>query len=42
MLRRHEAQKNLANLFSRWREIKDKDVKALNEQLRQANLPQIK
>jgi photosystem II stability/assembly factor-like uncharacterized protein len=37
-----EAQKNLANLFSRWREIKDKDVKALNEQLRQANLPQIK
>jgi photosystem II stability/assembly factor-like uncharacterized protein len=38
----NEAQKNLAALFARWGEIKDKDVKALNEQLRQANLPLIK
>jgi hypothetical protein len=36
-----EAQKNLAALFARWREIKDQDVKSLNEQLRQANLPTI-
>ena len=34
-----EAQKILAALFARWSEIKDKDVKSLNEQLRQANLP---
>ena len=38
----NEAQTNLAALFARWSEIKDKDVKVLNEQLRQANLPLIK
>jgi photosystem II stability/assembly factor-like uncharacterized protein len=38
----NEAQKNLASLFVHWSEIRDKDVKALNEQLRQANLPLIK
>jgi photosystem II stability/assembly factor-like uncharacterized protein len=34
-----EAQKSLAALLARWNEIKDKDVKTLNEQLGQANLP---
>jgi photosystem II stability/assembly factor-like uncharacterized protein len=33
-----EAQRALAGLMARWREIKSQDVKALNEQLRQANL----
>jgi photosystem II stability/assembly factor-like uncharacterized protein len=37
-----EAQKNFAELQGRWRELTDKDVKALNDQLRQANLPLIK
>lgn len=34
-----ELQKSLAALLERWSEIKNKDVKTLNEQLRQANLP---
>ena len=34
-----ETQKSLAALLARWGEIKNKDVKALNEQLRQANFP---
>lgn len=38
----NEAQTNLAALFARWSEMKDKDIKALNEQLRQANLSLIK
>ena len=33
-----EAQRSLAALLARWNEIKSKDVKALNEQLQQANL----
>jgi photosystem II stability/assembly factor-like uncharacterized protein len=36
-----EAQKTLAQLLARWQELKDKEVKALNEQLRQAKLPQV-
>jgi photosystem II stability/assembly factor-like uncharacterized protein len=34
-----EARNNLASLFGRWNEIKEKDVKALNSQLQAANLP---
>jgi photosystem II stability/assembly factor-like uncharacterized protein len=34
-----EYQRALAGLLQRWREIKTKDVPALNEQLRAANLP---
>lgn len=37
-----EAQKTLATLLARWQELKEKEGKALNDQLRQANLPQIK
>jgi hypothetical protein len=36
-----QLQRALAALLSRWNEIKEKDVKALNEQLRQAGLPVI-
>ncbi|HKC87210.1 MAG TPA: glycoside hydrolase, partial [Blastocatellia bacterium] len=35
------AQKSLAEALSSWSEIKDKDVKSINEQLRQAGLPAI-
>jgi hypothetical protein len=34
-------QKSLGEALSRWGEIKDKDVKSINEQLRQAGLPAI-
>ncbi|PYS92034.1 MAG: glycoside hydrolase [Acidobacteria bacterium] len=34
-----EFQRTLAGLLQRWRDIKTKDVPALNEQLRAANLP---
>ncbi|HEX8098137.1 MAG TPA: hypothetical protein VF507_08880, partial [Pyrinomonadaceae bacterium] len=34
-----ELQRSLGTLLSSWAEIKDKDVKTLNEQLRRANLP---
>ncbi|HTF37927.1 MAG TPA: glycoside hydrolase, partial [Blastocatellia bacterium] len=34
-----QVQKTLAGVLSRWNEIKDKDVKALNEQLGKAGLP---
>jgi Mrp family chromosome partitioning ATPase len=33
-----QVQRTLAEVLSRWSEVKDKDVKALNEQLRQANI----
>jgi hypothetical protein len=36
-----QLQKSLSETLSRWGEIKDKDVKSLNAQLRQANLPAI-
>jgi len=36
-----QLQKTLTELLSRWNEVKDKDVKSLNEQLRGANLPAI-
>jgi hypothetical protein len=32
-------QKDLTRLLARWGRLKAKEVKALNEQLRQANLP---
>ena len=34
-------QKSLAEALSSWAEIRDKDVKSINEQLRQAGLPAI-
>ncbi|MEK6302117.1 MAG: glycoside hydrolase [Acidobacteriota bacterium] len=34
-----QLQQTLSGLLSRWRELKDKDVKALNEQLAKAGLP---
>jgi hypothetical protein len=34
-------QKSLADALSNWSEIKNKDVKTINEQLRQAGLPAI-
>jgi len=34
-----QVQRTLAGVLSRWSEIKDKDVKALNEQLAKAGLP---
>ena len=34
-------QKSLADALSSWSEIKNKDVKSINEQLRQAGLPAI-
>jgi photosystem II stability/assembly factor-like uncharacterized protein len=34
-----ELQRHLQALLSRWRDLREQDVKALNEQLRQANLP---
>ncbi|HEX5083351.1 MAG TPA: hypothetical protein VFY40_15005 [Blastocatellia bacterium] len=34
-------QKSLAGALSNWSEIKNKDVKSINEQLRQAGLPAI-
>jgi len=36
-----QVQRTLAGVLSRWSEIKDKDVKALNEQLAKAGLPAI-
>jgi hypothetical protein len=33
------ARKTLDELLKRWREIKDKDVKAVNEQLKKADIP---
>jgi photosystem II stability/assembly factor-like uncharacterized protein len=36
-----EAHKELENLLSRWRELADKDVKALNERLRKAGQPSL-
>jgi photosystem II stability/assembly factor-like uncharacterized protein len=33
-----QAQRALSGVLSRWSDIKDKDVKSLNEQLRQANI----
>ena len=33
------ADQSLAKLLEQWRELKDQEVKTLNEQLRQANLP---
>jgi hypothetical protein len=36
-----DSQKALNDLLARWRELKEKDVKALNEQLRGASLPAI-
>jgi hypothetical protein len=37
-----EAHKSVGDLLKRWAELKDKDVKALNEKLREAKLPEIK
>ena len=34
-------QKSLADALSSWSEIKNKDVKSLNDQLRQAGFPTI-
>ena len=34
-----ELQRNLKNLLGRWNELKSKDIKAINQQLRVANLP---
>jgi hypothetical protein len=34
-----QTQQRLAGLMARWAELKSKDVKTLNDQLRQANLP---
>ena len=34
-----ELQKLLADTLTTWNDIKEKDLKSLNEQLRQANLP---
>jgi photosystem II stability/assembly factor-like uncharacterized protein len=34
-----QTQQRLAGLLARWAELKSKDVKTLNDQLRQANLP---
>ncbi|MEK6410572.1 MAG: hypothetical protein AABN34_26910, partial [Acidobacteriota bacterium] len=34
-----QAQQTLAGVLSRWSEMKDKDVKSLNEQLTKAGLP---
>jgi hypothetical protein len=34
-------QKSLADALLNWSEIKDRDVKSINEQLRQAGLPAI-
>ena len=36
-----EVQQKLSQALARWAELKDKDVKALNEQLSKAKLPQI-
>jgi photosystem II stability/assembly factor-like uncharacterized protein len=36
-----QVQQTLAGVLSRWSEIKDKDVKALNEQLTKAGLPAV-
>jgi hypothetical protein len=36
-----ELQRGLSDLLARWNEMKSRDVGALNEQLRQANLPPI-
>ncbi len=36
-----ESQKALNELLSRWRDIKEKELKAINEQLRGANLPTV-
>lgn len=36
-----DSQKALNELLSRWREMKEKDVKSINDQLRGANLPAI-
>jgi len=33
-----QAQKTLAGVLARWSEVKEKDVKALNEQLAKAGL----
>jgi photosystem II stability/assembly factor-like uncharacterized protein len=37
-----EARQSLAELLTRWGELKDKEIKSLNEQLRQANLPELR
>jgi photosystem II stability/assembly factor-like uncharacterized protein len=34
-----ELQRNLKNLLGRWNELKSKDIQAINQQLRVANLP---
>jgi hypothetical protein len=34
-----ELQRKLSQVLSRWTELKDKDVRELNEQLRRANVP---
>ena len=34
-------QKSLADALSNWSEVKNRDLKSLNEQLRQAGLPAI-
>jgi len=36
-----DSQKALRELIAKWNELKAKDVKAVNEQLRQANLSQL-
>jgi hypothetical protein len=36
-----EARKSLTDLLSHWREIQDKEIKAMNEKLQQASLPPI-
>ena len=36
-----EIQKRLSDLRSRWLEIKDRDLKSLNEQLREARLNEL-
>jgi len=36
-----DTQKALRDMLARWNELKAKDVKVVNEQLRQANLPQL-
>jgi hypothetical protein len=33
--------KALAELFTRWKDLKTRELKAINEKLRQANLPAI-
>ena len=34
-----ELQRRLAEMLNQWSQMKDRDVKALNEQLRKASLP---